>query len=101
MDLTTYLPIIVQAFGGLIAGNILGALTRGGGGALGRSLAGLVGGVAAGQGLPQIAQAQDALAMVYGLAGGDIGQHVGNLIVGGAGGGLLGLVGGLVLRPRS
>ena len=35
MDLATILPYVVQALGGAIGGNILGAVTRGGGGILG------------------------------------------------------------------
>jgi len=100
MDMSAYLPLIVQAIGGLAAGNITGALTRGGGGVLGRSIIGIIGGLAAGQGAPQIAQAEGLLEAVYSLAQGDVGQHIGNLIVGAGGGGLLGLIGGLVLRPR-
>ena len=100
MDMSAYLPLIVQALGGLAASNIAGALTRGGGGVLGRSIIGIIGGLAAGQGLPQVAQADGALDAVYGLAQGDVGQHLGNLIVGASGGGVLGLIAGLVLRPR-
>ncbi len=100
MDISAYLPLIVQALGGLAAGNIAGALTRGGGGVLGRSIIGIIGGLAAGQGLSQVDQAQGALDAVYSLAQGDVGQHLGNLIVGAGGGGVLGLVAGLVLRPR-
>lgn len=100
MDISAYLPLIVQALGGLAAGNITGALTRGGGGVLGRSIAGIIGGLAAGQGIGQVAGAEGLLEAVYGFAQGDVGQHIGNLIVGAGGGGLLGLIAGLVLRPR-
>jgi hypothetical protein len=96
-----YLPYIIQALGGLVAGNIVGGLVRGGGGVLGRSIIGAIGGVAAGYGLPMVPQTAGALEAVYGLMEGPNGIHLGNLIVGAAGGGVLGLVGGLLLRPRS
>lgn len=98
MDMTTILPLIVQALGGIIGGNILGALTRGGGGALGRTVAGAIGGLAAGQGLPQVAPG--AVATLSGLIGGEAGAHLGNLIIGAGGGGVLGLVTGLLVRPQ-
>ena len=96
-----YLPYIIQALGGLVAGNIVGGLVRGGGGVAGRSIIGAIGGLLAGFGLPQIPQAAGALEAVYGLTEGPNGIHLGNLIVGAAGGGVLGLVAGLILRPRS
>ena len=100
MDISAYLPLLLQALGGLVAGNILGGLTRGGGGAVGRSIAGIVGGLAAGQGLPHLDQAKPVLDMVYGLMQGDTGQRLGDLIVGAGGGGVLGLISGLLIRPR-
>lgn len=101
MDLTTYLPYIVQAVGGLIGGNVIGGLTGGGGGVVGRSIAGVIGGLAAGQGLPHVEAAQPVVSSLYGLMQGDMGQHVGNLIVGAGGGGILGLVSGLLIRRPS
>lgn len=101
MDYSVYIPFVLQALGGLVAGNILGGLTGGGGGALGRSIAGVIGGLAAGQGLPQVDQAQGVLDAVYGLVQGEGGRHLGDFIVGGAGGGVLGLIAGLILRPKS
>ena len=47
MDMATLLPYLVQALGGAIGGNVLGALTRGGGGVVGRTLIGAIGGVGA------------------------------------------------------
>ena len=94
-----YLPYIVQAVGGIVGGNILGALTRGGGGVVGRTIIGAIGGVAAGYGLPMAAPGlQDTLST---LISGENGVHLGNLIVGAGGGGILGLVSGLLIRPRA
>lgn len=95
-----YLPLILQALGGVVGGNIVAGLTRGGGGVWGRTLAGLLGGLAAGQGAVYVEQAQPVVAAVSGLIEGPNGQHLGNLIVGAMGGGVLGLIAGLVVRPR-
>lgn len=97
-SITPYLPYIVLALGGAIGGNILGALTRGGGGFLGRTVTGAVGGVAAGYGAPMVAP--DLVASLGTLIEGENGAHLGNLITGAAGGGVLGLIGGLLIRPR-
>lgn len=99
MDITTYLPFIVQAIGGIIGGNLGGAAMRGGGGVAGRSIIGAIGGLAAGYGL-QLGS-PDTQAMLSGLISGEAGQHLGNLITGAGGGGLLGLVSGLVMRSRA
>lgn len=99
MDMTTYLPYVVQAVGGIVGGNILGGLTRGGGGVMGRSILGAIGGLAAGYGLPMVST--DLQGTLSTLIEGENGVHLGNLIEGAAGGGILGLVGGLLLRPRS
>ena len=48
MDWAMILPYVVQAVGGAVGGNIIGALTRGGGGIVGRTVIGAIGGVAAG-----------------------------------------------------
>lgn len=101
MDFSPYLPWIAQALGGLAVGNVIGGLTRGGGGVVGRSIAGVIGGLAAGQVLPSVAQAGEILAAVYGLMDGDHGRQLGDLIVGAGGGGALGLMGGLIVRPRA
>ena len=92
------MPYVVQAVGGIVGGNILGALTRGGGGLIGRTLIGAIGGVAAGYGLPQFAPSLQGTLDT--LIAGDNGVMLGNLLTGAGGGGLLGLVGGLLLRPR-
>jgi hypothetical protein len=99
MDMAMILPIIVQALGGVAGGNILGALTRGGGGPLGRTIAGVIGGLAAGQGLPQVAP--DLVATLSTLLSGDAGARLGELIVGAGGGGVLGLITGLLVRPKA
>lgn len=98
MDMAMILPLIVQALGGIVGGNILGALTRGGGGALGRTVAGAIGGLAAGQGLPQVAP--EVVETLSSLLSGEAGAHLGNFIVGAGGGGILGLVTGLLVRPK-
>ena len=93
-----YLPYIVQAIGGIVGGNILGALTRGGGGVMGRTIIGAIGGVAAGFGLPMVSA--DLPNTLNTLISGENGVHLGNFITGAAGGGVLGLVSGLLIRPR-
>lgn len=100
MDMTTILPYVVQAVGGVVGGNILGALTRGGGGVVGRTIIGAIGGVAAGYAAPMFAPA-DLMTTLNTLIEGENGVHLGNLIVGAAGGGVLGLVSGLLIRPRA
>ena len=98
MDMTTMMPYIVQAIGGIVGGNILGALTRGGGGVMGRTIIGAIGGVGAGYGLPMVSpDLQNTLST---LISGENGVHLGNFITGAAGGGVLGLVAGLLIRPR-
>lgn len=99
MDMATLMPFIMQAVGGVIGGNILGALTRGGGGVLGRSIVGAVGGLGAGYGAP-MALSSDMMNTLSSLIDGENGVHLGNLIVGSVGGGVLGLIGGLLIRPR-
>lgn len=101
MDMATILPYIVQAVGGAVGGNILGALTRGGGGVVGRSIIGALGGVAAAFGAEAVPAVGNITAMWSGLVEGENAAHVSNLITGAAGGGILGLVGGLLIRPRN
>ena len=100
MELESILPYLVQALGGAIGGNILGAITRGGGGLVGRTVIGAIGGV----GLAYAAGAFPALggitAMWGGLIEGENGAHLANLITGAIGGAVLGLVGGLLIRSR-
>ncbi|GAN00281.1 hypothetical protein U91I_03946 [alpha proteobacterium U9-1i] len=101
MDMTTYLPFLVQAVGGLIGGNILGAVTRGGGGAVGRSIIGAIGGIAAGYASGNVEAVSGVTSMWSNLIEGENGTHLANLITGAAGGGVLGLVSGLLIRPRA
>ena len=100
MDMATILPYVVQAIGGAVGGNILGALTRGGGGLLGRTVIGAIGGVAAGYAGGSVEAIGNVTSMWSGLIEGDNGVHLSNLITGAAGGGILGLIGGLLIRQR-
>lgn len=100
MELAELMPFIVQAIGGAVGGNILGALTRGGGGIVGRTIIGAIGGVGAGYGAPMAVPA-DMLDSLYSLIDGENGVHLGNAIVGAGGGGVLGLIAGLLIRPRA
>jgi hypothetical protein len=102
MDMATLMPFLVQAIGGLVGGNILGAATRGGGGIVGRSVIGVIGGLAAGFAAGNV-EAVGGVTEMWGslLGAGEANStHLGNLITGAAGGGILGLVGGLLVRPR-
>lgn len=100
MDLATILPFIVQAVGGAIGGNILGALTRGGGGVVGRTVIGAIGGVAAGYAGGNVEAVGGVTEMWGALIEGENGAHLANLITGAAGGSILGLISGLLIRPR-
>ena len=91
---------LVQALGGIVGGNLLGALTRGGGGAVGRPIIGATGGVAAGYGVASLPALGNIASYWSNLASGDIGEHLSNVITGLAGGAILGLIGGLLIRPR-
>lgn len=91
---------IVQALGGIVGGNILGGLLRGGGGVVGRTILGAIGGLGLGYASTQAPQVADIAANWQGLMDGDPGVHLGNLITGSIGGGVLGLIGGLLIRPR-
>jgi hypothetical protein len=97
----TMMAYVVQAIGGAVGGNILGALTRGGGGLVGRSLIGAVGGLAAGYGAGHVEAVANVTQLWSGLISGENGVHLANLITGAAGGGILGLIGGLLIRPRN
>lgn len=101
MDWTTILPYAAQAIGGAVGGNILGAVTRGGGGLLGRTLIGAVGGVAAGWAGGNVEVVGGVASMWSNLIDGENGAHLANLITGAAGGGILGLVGGLLIRAKN
>ncbi len=107
--ITTILPYVAQAVGGAIGGNILGMLTRGGGGIVGRSLIGAVGGVAlamVGSDKGLNIEAVGTITEMWGpdklgaLSLGDNAKYLTDAITGAIGGGVLGLVGGLLIRPR-
>jgi hypothetical protein len=100
MELATILPYIVQALGGAVGGNILGALTRGGGGVVGRTIIGALGGVGLAFGAENVEAIGNVTSMWGNLIEGENGQHLANLITGAAGGGVLGLIGGLLIRSR-
>ncbi|MBL8548891.1 MAG: hypothetical protein JNJ73_02820 [Hyphomonadaceae bacterium] len=100
MDANFILMYVVQALGGLAGGNILGALTRGGGGVVGRSIFGLVGGLGAGWAAANVEFVSEMAANWQNLLAGAPGAHLANFITGAIGGGLLGLIGGIVVRPR-
>ena len=100
MDWATILPYAAQAIGGAVGGNVLGALTRGGGGLLGRTLIGAIGGVAAGWAGGNVEAVGGITSMWSNLIDGENGAHLANLITGAAGGGILGLVGGLLIRSK-
>jgi uncharacterized membrane protein YeaQ/YmgE (transglycosylase-associated protein family) len=92
-----YLPIIIQLISGAVGGNVAGALLKDKNlGTLGNSIAGILGGVGAAQGLsaagvlPQLAAA---------VGGGQVGDIVASLVSGGIGGAVLMAIVGL-LRPK-
>lgn len=89
---------IVQAIGGAVGGNILGAITRGGGGLAGRTLIGALGGVGLGFAAGNVEAVGNITSMWSGLIEGDNGVHLANAITGAVGGGVLGLIGGLLIR---
>ena len=101
MDMATILPYVVQAVGGAVGGNILGALTRGGGGVVGRTVIGAIGGLGAAYAATSVPAVGNIASMWSGLIEGENGAHLSNLITGAGGGGVLGLVSGLLIRPRN
>jgi hypothetical protein len=92
---------IVQAIGGAVGGNILGALTRGGGGIAGRTIIGALGGVGLGYAAGAVPAIGNIAANWSGLIDGEHAVDAANLITGLIGGGVLGLIGGLLIRPRN
>lgn len=100
MDMATMLPWIVLAIGGAVAGNVLGALTRGGGGVVGRTIIGAIGGTAAGYAAQNVQAVADIAANWSALIDGENGVHLANLITGLIGGAITGLIGGLLIRQR-
>ncbi|MGE0828104.1 MAG: hypothetical protein AB7O04_01985 [Hyphomonadaceae bacterium] len=101
MDQSTIIMYVVQALGGVVSANIIGALLHGGGGAIGRTILGALGGIGAGYAAGNVAQVSEIAANWSGLLSGEPGVHLSNLITGAAGGGALGLIGGLLIRPRN
>jgi len=101
MELATIVPYLVQALGGAVGGNILGALTRGGGGVVGRTLIGAIGGVGLAFAAGNVEAVGNVTSAWSGLMDGENGAHLANLITGAAGGGVLGLIGGLLIRSRN
>ncbi|MEZ5995140.1 MAG: hypothetical protein R3C25_05245 [Hyphomonadaceae bacterium] len=95
------LQYIVQAVGGAVGGNIIGALTRGGGGIVGRTVIGALGGVGAGFAGGNVEAIGNITSMWSNLIDGENGAHLANLITGAAGGGVLGLISGLLIRGNN
>ncbi|MBL8546727.1 MAG: hypothetical protein JNL81_09685 [Hyphomonadaceae bacterium] len=101
MDWTSILPYAAQAVGGAVGGNIMGALTRGGGGLVGRTVIGAIGGVATGWAGGNVEMVSGVTSVWSNLIDGENGIHLANLITGAAGGGIVGLISGLLIRPRA
>lgn len=99
MDAGTYIPFTALGLGGAIGGNVLGAMMQGGGGAFGRTILGVVGGVAAGFLVHR--EAPEVFDQLSLLLSGPAGAHLSNLIVGGAGGAALVGFGALFMRARA
>ncbi len=86
-----YIPLIVSALGGIILGPIVTRLLGG------SAAVGIVGGILGGVGAHYGADA----AGIGALLGSDpVMMHVQNFLEGAVGGGLLGLIGGAVLKKR-
>lgn len=102
MDMATIMPWVVLAVGGAIGGNILGALTRGGGGVGGRTIIGAIGGVAAGYAAGAVPAVQGIAANWANLMPNDAAMsgNIAGAITGAVGGAVLGLIGGLLIRSR-
>ena len=96
----TILAYVVQAIGGAVASNVLGAVTRGGGGIAGRTIVGALGGVAAGFGASNVEAVGNIAGNWSNLMPDDatLSGHIANAVTGAAGGGILGLVSGLLWR---
>lgn len=100
MDMTSILPFIVQGIGGAVGGNVLGALTRGGGGVVGRTVLGALGGIGAAYAAGNVEAVGNIASMWSNLVEGENAAHLANLITGAAGGSAVGLIAGLLIRPR-
>jgi len=94
---------IAQAVGGAVGGNILGGLTRGGGGIAGRTIIGALGGVGLGYAATAVPAVAGIAANWANLMPADpaMSVNIANAVTGAIGGGVLGLIGGLLIRPRS
>lgn len=100
MEMAEVLPWVVLAAGGALGGNILGALTRGGGGIGGRTIIGAIGGVAAGYAAMNVPAVAGVAENWNALIEGENAVHLANAITGAIGGAVLGLVGGLLIRSH-
>lgn len=99
MDWSALLPLILQGAGGAILGPVVGGLLRGREASpLVKILAGLLGGVVAGQGL-NAAGLLTPLAEAVG--GGQAGMIVSSLVSGGIGGGLFAILAGLTMGKQA
>jgi hypothetical protein len=99
--LAPYAPYLLQALGGAIGANILGVITRGGGGFVGRTLFGALGGLGSGYAVQEMPDLAAVAAHWSQLAPDPDGERLANMITGACGGGLVGLVTGLLIRPSS
>ena len=102
MDQATMLHYVVLALGGLVGANVIGALTRGGGGVIGRSLFGVIGGAAGGLAVEHVAQIGAASQLWSNLlpSSPDNSTRLAELITGAIGGAVFGFVTGMLIRPR-
>jgi hypothetical protein len=91
----------LQAIVGAVLSNIVGALTRGGGGLVGRTITGVVGGGAATYASKNMNAVYNLTSTWGHLIAGNSGVVLGNVITGAVGGAILGIIGGLLIRPRS
>ena len=103
MDMATLLPFLAQAVGGALGGNITGMLTRGGGGAVGRTIIGAIAGLGTAYAAQTFPALQGVTANWAELMPSDpaISAHLSNAITGAAGGGIVGLVTGLLIRSSN
>jgi hypothetical protein len=103
MDQASILRYVVLAIGGVVGGNIIGALTRGGGGVVGRTIIGAIAGVVAGFAASSVGAIGGVTALWSDLIpdSAENSAHLYHLITGAAGGGIVGLITGLLIRPRS
>jgi len=103
MDQATILHYVVLALGGLVGANVIGALTRGGGGVIGRCLFGVIGGIGAGFAVDNIELARTASQVWANILpdNPENSARLAELITGAIGGAVLGLVTGMLIRPRN